>query len=473
MVDREGILDSAKYLRNVRPLDPAELSEYVDPPAHPAVVERILHEAALDLGIVKQDDGTYVPVPEDPIPVGDVTVDALPDAYARILEEALVDQFGPDWHTGESGRELRSTIRTLKDDYFQQRDVVYDETTALAYAIYHLPAYYAAIHYVLADLTDKHLLDRRLRVLDVGAGVGGPALGVHDFLPDDALVEYHALEPSANADLLADFLDATTPNFHTTIHRETAEDFDPDTYDLVILANVLNELESPDAVAAKYLDALAPDGSLVALAPADENTATGLRAVERTLVADHDATVYSPTVRLWPGQEPSDRGWTFDVEPDLETPGFQAELDDATPADDDEHDPGEFRNVDVQYAYSILRTDDTRRVDVTANADRFATFAETETHVPNRINAIAIKLSHDLTDSPDANPLYKIGDGSQATDHYAVRTHPTALNESLDTADYGDLLTFENVLALWNEDEDAYNLVVDADTTVDHAPAPI
>jgi len=480
VTDRDAIRNNAKYLRQVRPIDPEEICEYVDGHPHPAVVKRVLHEEALDLGLVQQGDGTFVPVSDDQIAHRPVAVDRFPVEYARTLEDQLVDAYGANWHRGESGDALRTTIRRMKDDYYHQRNVTYDDPAALAYGCYHLPDFYAAVQYVLEDLTEKGLLEHDLRVLDVGAGVGGPALGVHDFLPGDALVDYHALEPSANADVLDAMLDVTGDNFHTTIHRERAEDVDPtalddapDEYDVILFANVLNELTAPDVVLETYANAVASDGALVALAPADENTATGLRDAERELVQTTDANVYSPTVRLWPGREPSDRGWTFDVEPDLDVPDFQRRLDDATPDTDDDHNPGEFVNVDVQYAYSILRRDGTRRLDVTASTNQYAPMADTETHVPNRIKTIAVKLSHDLTDRDDANPLFKLGDGSQATDHYAVLTNETALNDALRHADYGDLLTFDGVLALWNDDERAYNLVADEHTTVDHAPAPL
>jgi len=485
VTDREAIRNNANYLRNVRPVDPEEICEYVEGHPHPAVVKRVLEEEALDLGLVQRPDGTFVPVDDDPVEHRRVDVDRFPVAYARAFEDALVDAYGADWHRGDSGDALRETVRRTKDDYYNQREVTYDETAALAYGCYHLPDFYAAVQYVLGDLTEKELLGRDLRVLDVGAGVGGPALGIHDFLPADALVDYHAIEPSANADVLETLLDETNANFHATVHRERAEavtpaelgaseaDADGRPFDLVLFANVLNELDDPADVLERYFGAVADDGALVALAPADENTATGLRTTERAVVADANATAYSPEVRLWPDHDPTDYGWTFDVQPDLETPEFQRRLDDATPEGDDAHDPGEFVNVDVQYAYSILRHDDARRLNVTASASEYARMADSETHVPNRITTIAVKLSHDLTDGADANPLFKIGDGSQDTDHYAVLTNETTLNADLLDADYGDLLTLDGALALWNDDEAAYNLVVDERTTVDYAPAPI
>jgi hypothetical protein len=212
---------------------------------------------------------------------------------------------------------------------------------------------------------------------------------------------------------------------------------------------------------------VAADGSIVALAPADRNTATNLREVERGV--EDGLGVYAPTVRLWHGERPTDEGWSFDVKPDIEVPAFQRRLDEG--ATDPDHDPGEFSNTDVQYAFSILRPDGQRRIDFTPDVSQWAKMANMDDHVSNRIDLAALKLSHDLTDGDDANPLFKIGDGSEQVAHYAVLTKESALNRDLQTAGYGDLLLFENVLVLWNDDEDAYNLVVDGETAIDRLPA--
>ncbi|WP_135806291.1 small ribosomal subunit Rsm22 family protein [Halorussus marinus] len=466
---RERIRENAKYLRNVRPIDPEEVSEYVDGQPHPAVVRRTLSEEAFDLGLVEREDGMFEPVGEDPVRPTFRGVEAFPESAGRDLEDLLVERFGPDWHRGESGDRLRESIRRLKDEYFRNEPVEYDEHAALAYAIYHLPDNYAVVQYVLDELAETGLLGRRLRILDVGAGVGGPALGVRDYLPDDALVEYHAVEPSPAADVFDRLLADAGRNVHPTVFRETAEAFDPDgdgePYDLIVFANVLNELGDPEAVVDRYLDALAADGAVLAIEPADRETAIGLRTVERAVADDADrAAVYSPTLRLWPGERPTDRGWSFDVKPDLDVPTFQRRLDEAGGA------TGEFVNVDVQFAYSILRPDGRRRIEFEANSDWSAKMAEMERHVTERIDLVAVKLSHSLAEG-DRNPLFKIGDGSQSSDHFAVLTNETALNADLRTADYGDLLSFEQVLALWNDDEEAYNLVVDEDTVVDRIPA--
>ena len=457
---REGVVSNAKYLRSVRPIDPEEVSEYVEGQPHPAAVRQVLREEAVDLGLLERDDGTFEPASDEPVPHEFRGVERFPERYGRRLEDLLVETLGVGWPDGESGDELRTTIRRLKEDYFAQNPVEYDDRVALGYAVYHLPDYYAVVQYVLSELTERGLLSGQLRVLDVGAGVGGPALGLHDFLPDDALVDYHAVEPGESADVLAALLSETGRNFHATIHRETAEAFDPaGTYDLVLFANVLNELDDPESVVRRYLDAVADDGSLVAIAPADRNASLGLREVERS-VTDR-ATVYSPALRLWPGEEPEDDCWSFDVRPDLAVPPFQRRLDEGDDGD------GEFVNVDVQYSYSILRRDDARRLDLTADSGRFGKMAEMERHVTQRVDLLAVKLSHSLSDPDADNEVYRIGDGSQREDHFAVLARETGLNAALADAEYGEPLVFEEVLVLWNDDEEAYNLVVDEKTIVD------
>ncbi len=490
MRHRDAVRNNANYLRNVRPIDPEEITEYIEGTPHPAVIRETLREEAFDLRLRERDDGTFVPVADEPIEPPGWSPEAFPERYAFAVEDLLVGEFGANWHRGESGDHLREAIRRLKTDYLYENDVAYDRIAALGYAIYHLPGYYAAVGYVLDDLVENRLLDRTLRVLDVGAGVGGPALGLHDYLPDDAVVEYHAIEPSAAADVLEDLLGETGRNFRTSVRRETVEAFlglDGDTdrggegsdsrteaagtddlggdVDLVLLGNVLSELDEAAAVVRGLLDVLTDDGSLVALAPADLNTATGLREVERTVAAPgSDVDVYAPTLRLWPGMVPEDRGWSFDVASDVAVPPFQRRLDEAA-ARGPEDEPGEFVNVDVQFAYSILRTDGSRRVDVRGNPDRCARMADSEGHVTDRVNLLAVKLSHDLSEGD--NEVYKVGDGSQRIEHYAVCTRETELNRDLRDADYGAVLFVENGLVLWNDDEGAYNVVVDTKTVVD------
>lgn len=470
---REAVRDAARYLRQVRPLDPAELAEYVEGQPHPAAVAAVLRELAGELGLREQDDGTFVPAPAGPIAVSTDPITGLPERAERVVEDRLVERYGPGWADGETGDRLRGRIRDVKSRYFHGESVDYDSETAIAYALYHLPATYATAAYVIADLAADELVPAHCRVLDVGAGVGGPALALAELLAGEGLVEYTAVEPSAAADLLDALLEDTSSNFHPEVVRSAAEEFDPEeTYDLILFSNVLSELADPAAVVGRYLSALADDGTVAAVEPADKATATGLRQVERAVEREHGATVYAPTVRLWPGYTPESTSWSFDVKPDIDVPPFQRRLDRgrrATAAPTDSPGDGTFVNVDVRFAYSYLRRDDARRIEYTPNPANVARMADMDEYVTERIDCVGVKLSHDLSESDAANPLFLVGDGSQRIDNFAVLTEASVLNRDLLEADYGDLLHFENVLVLWNDDEGAYNLVVGAETAVDYA----
>jgi len=320
MIDREAVRNNANYLRNVRPIDPEEIAEYIEGSPHPAVVRETLREEAFDLRLREREDGAFEPVSEEPVPAPGWAPTAPPENYSFALEDLLVREFGANWHREESGDKLREAVRRLKDDYLYGNDVAYDRVAALGYAIYHLPAYYATIGYVLDDLTENGLLDRTLRVLDVGAGVGGPALGLHDYLPDDAVVDYHAVEPSAAADVLDRMLDETGRNFRPTIHEETAESFfgidggakavttTPTSSIWSCSGTSSSELDDPVAVVEAALGRLADDGSVVAFAPRRPQHRHGTpRGGARGRDPETGVETYSPTLRLWPDATPLGR----------------------------------------------------------------------------------------------------------------------------------------------------------------------
>ncbi|MFT4946559.1 MAG: hypothetical protein ACI8TL_000795, partial [Natronomonas sp.] len=64
---RSQVRDNAKYLREVRPIDPAEIHEYIEGQPHPAAVRQVLRESALDLGLVEREDGCFEPASADPV----------------------------------------------------------------------------------------------------------------------------------------------------------------------------------------------------------------------------------------------------------------------------------------------------------------------------------------------------------------------------------------------------------------------
>lgn len=463
MIPTESILNTAKYLRNIRPVDPDEMQEYVDGNPHPGVIRQTLRDHAVDLALREREDGLFVPVEDGPIEAIADRPTELPPKYVYRLEELLITEYGVDWAQGESGDQLRRTIRALKDAYYRQEAVEYNYTAALAYAIYHLPDYYAVTYDLLRELVDNRLLDRTLRILDVGAGVGGPAIGLSEILPDDVVIDYTAVEPSEATTVLEEMLAETHRNFHSTVQHQTAEELTLESeYDLVLFSNVLSELDDPHTTVKRYLDALATDGTMVLTAPADKNTSQTLRSVEQS-VANGEITVFSPTVRLWPDESPSDDCWSFKELPEIAAPSVQEALEQH--AHDEEHSPGEFLNTTVKYSYALLRKDGKTRLPTGPDPSEWIKFRNSERHVGNRVNCLAVKLSNNLSEG--GNPLFRIGDGSQQADHFAVVPKQTQLNRDLIEASYASLLMIESGLVLWNDDEKAYNIIIDGESVVD------
>jgi len=68
MIDREAVRNNANAnLRNVRPIDPEEIAEYIEGSPHPAVVRETLREEAFDLRLREREDGAFEPVSEEPV----------------------------------------------------------------------------------------------------------------------------------------------------------------------------------------------------------------------------------------------------------------------------------------------------------------------------------------------------------------------------------------------------------------------
>lgn len=468
------VLDSARYLRGVRPIDPEELCDYHSGATVDAVRD-LLSANALELGLIAREDGSF---DAPPVRVEGPSFDAVERLPARIdarLNEILVATFGEGWAIGTSGDRLRSAIREFKRAYFADEPVTYDRLTALGYAIYHLPQAYASVQYVLDDLVADRGVPGTVRILDVGAGVGGPALGVDAYLPDRVLIDYHAVEPSEPAaNLLEELTTETGHNFHCSISQAPIEAVPlEDSYDLVLVSNTLNELAAPVEFLERCGEQLERDGAIVAIEPADKTTARGLRAIERAFLERSDFDVFAPTIRLWPGTTPTDDCWSFVTQPPLAVPAVQTELDERPRADTAHRDPGtgEFCNPDVQYAYAILRQDGVRRIGYRPDRGRFRPLSAAEEAVGDRVSVAVVKLSGSLTDDVKANDLYVIGDGSQKDRWFAVEAAGTHANRHLEAAVYGEVCCIERGLVLWNADELAYNLVVDDETIVDRITA--
>lgn len=456
-----GVVDAAKYLRSIRPIDPDELVEYVPEAGDATAVRSILRDRAFDLVLIERDDGLFEPAPTDAVRFQGRDLTALPTRFVRMVDRQLVDRFGDDWASGRSGERLRARVDRLKRRYLKETTSAYDELDGFAYLLYHAPRSYLATREVLAEVTARRPMHPPLRILDVGAGVGANLAAVADSLDWTTLVRYDTIEPSSLAERCACLADAYPgSNVHVSMVRDPIEDVDlVAEYDLVMLGNVLSELANPEAIAATTMDHLDAKGAWVAVAPADPRTSVQLYEIERSLVPP--ATAYAPMLRLWPNRQPRDDCWSF-VERPIDPPQFQVALRrEAEPAQRER-----YATDAARYAYTILRRDGLRRFDLGADPSRFMPLGDIERAIGERVDVIAVKLSHDLAQE-DGNPLVRIGDGSQSVDCFAVCVNSTALNRELLDAPYGAVVTLEGALVLWNDDEAAINLVADEQTIVE------
>lgn len=456
------VLDAARYLRSVRAIDPAELTEYVSAGPSPERVRAILRTHAADLGLVETPTGSFEQPPDAPIEADPRPIEALPSSLNATLIAWLESTLGADWADGRTGGAIRDRIASMKAQYLRSETASYDDDIdTAAYLVYHFPRSYAATGYVLATLIDRALLGHDLRVLDVGAGVGAHLASIADATPPTALVRYDAVEPAALGSVLVHLADAYVgPNVHVTRHRQPIETLELEgPYDLIVLGNVLSELDAPVSVARSTLDRLAADGAWIAIAPADPRTSRQLAGVERELVPP--ATVFAPALRLWPDREPTDEHWSFVEAPPLETPPFQRRLVASVPEEERER----YVNADVRFSYTVLRRDGRRRVAIRGDRDEQVPLEEAADAVGSRPTLLVVKLSGDIADGD--NRLFRVGDGSQHHPWFASQVVDTALNRALSAAPHGAVLSIARGLVLWNDDEAAYHVVVDDETAVD------
>ncbi len=461
MSDIEGdVLEAVKYLREVRPIDPGELVTYVPGASSAEEISTTVRAHAPELALIERKDGTFVPVEDAPLPWREPTIETFPSELEAVIDAVLRDAFGSSWATGTTGTQLRERIASLKAAYLAETTDTYDRQAGYAHLLYHFPRTYVAVRHCLAELMEREVLTNHLRVRDVGAGTGAALAALVDMVPRETLIEYEGIEPSPLRELLSKVgTRYAGPNVHLTIRDEPIEAIeDGGSFDLVMLANVLSELEDPQSVAQETFATVEESGSWIAIAPADPRTSIQLHDVARTLVPP--GTVYSPTLWLWSDHQPSDDLWSFTEQP-IPPPSVQRQLADEADAADRE----QYLTTDSRYSYAILRRDDTRRYEVRARSDTYRPLASIPETIGERLNVCVTKLSHDL--GTGANALYRLGDGSQTVACFGALAQESSLNRPIATAPYGAVLSIERALVLWNDDEDAINLVIDDETIVD------
>ena len=197
------------------------------------------------------------------------------------------------------------------------------------YAAYFLPVNFAKIQILLSELPNDWADRSAISVLDIGAGPGTASLAVLDWLSGRPRVNPTVLNVTALDHSKSALMEATRlwnnygpgtlvgPAKLTTsveqIETIGRQDLSQITrkqapYDLIIIANCLNELfqDSADSDAQRatllerVLSVLKPDGTLMVVEPALRSTARALHQVRDRLLAQGLCTVYSPCLHEKP-----------------------------------------------------------------------------------------------------------------------------------------------------------------------------
>lgn len=221
--------------------------------------------------------------------------------------------------------ETIARLSTLFNRESDGLDVRYLDDPALAagYTAYFLPVNFAKVQILLEEMPAMERSQGLFSVLDLGCGPGTASLAVLDWVlnrPQLPITELFVTAVDHSQAALAEalrlwnaFLPEKECGFaHLTpvvdrLERLTRRDsghqiFAQATYDVIVIANSLNELfrdasdsdGSRAALVGRCLSALKPDGTVMIVEPALRTTARSLHRMRDLLLAKRACTVYSP-----------------------------------------------------------------------------------------------------------------------------------------------------------------------------------
>ncbi len=404
---------------------------------------------------------------------------SIPHVLAQSIEQYITKKTGREWDDPVIIERIRRAIVAQKDEYWkpvQKRSLQYTKGySVLGYLAYHFPVYFMQTEYLLMMLARDRLLKTSMDILDIGTGPGVVPLAIADFYSrlDDARATVWSVERSEehieaftylrNACVPLGGRVSVKPPVKTDIRSIGRVEL-PDTFDLLVFSNVLNELVDPTTdvqadIVTQLSKRLALDGSILIVEPADEENATRMRTLTITLLKK-GLSMFGPCSFLWGSTCTAPRCWSFETAPAIRLPRLMETLACCE---------GSYRyvNTDIKYSYAILRTDTRKRKSYHLSAgSRFLRFSKLHLHVGKRINVAGIKMSAELGNA--RSHVFKLCDGTAKTPVYAVLPsyHITPENDLIISAPYGSILELQNVLVRYNRQHDAYNLLVNRNTRI-------
>ena len=487
------IVSTAKYLSSTKPsFLLSELCTYLpqDIPLHELYRTLSPHFGALDLTATKTGSDYEIRRKAKATPYTlneqeSVRVDSflatrrIPEPLERAIEQYISKKVGKDWNDPVILERLRRAIVTQKSDYWKpthQRSLQYTRAySVLGYLAYHFPVYYLQTEHLLTMLARDGLLKNSMTVLDAGTGPGVVPLAIADFYSrlDAATATVYSVERSEEHIEAFMFLrdQCTQKGAHARIKPPVRADITtldpaqiPQQVDLMIFSNVLNEisdvsLDQRADLVMKFVERLSPDGTILIVEPAEEETSTQLRMLSLAL-KKRGLAIHSPCSFIRGTNCMPDRCWSFVTAPSIRPTRLMEMLSACD-------EPFRYINTDIKYSYVVLRKDGKTREQYRVPAgSRVLRLSQLHRHVDKRVNIIAAKMSEDLGDGK--THMFRLCDGSAKKPVYAVvpSYHITPENREIVSAPYGSILELQNVLVRHNPKHDAVNLLVNRNTRI-------
>jgi len=366
---------------------------------------------------------------------------------------------------------IRAAIISQKNTYWKEgkkRIVAYKGGySVLSYIAYQMPVYVYEIAEYVFSLISAGLIRKHIRVLDVGAGPGTASAALllilsafPEMSAEICAVEAVDTHREAYVYLISELAKKlkSTSTVEKPQSMDIVETLPEGTYDLIICANVLNELPLDAVGKASLLQKisthLAADGTLLVFEPADLENARLLREVSREAKAE-GLTLYDPCNDLRGVACRVSPCWSFRTYENIRvTPLMKALAEESEEA-------YRFINTDVKFSYAVFRTDGHRRCGYRIPVDaKRARLSQIKRHEGKRIHVTVSVMSNDIGDMK--NYLYLVCDGSGSVPCYLALPayHRTPEHEALLTATYGSVVAVDSVLVRWNEKQQAYNLLM-------------
>ncbi len=495
MSDRE-VVSAVRYVSRMKPrFMLSEIRDYVKGDVTVARLYNIISPLAFDLGLeLEPADGDYRVArlaPARPIVLSDDGRKAqeaffssphVPEKLERLIERYVSRKTEKAWDDPAVLDKIRKAIVAQKAGYWKEgpkRRISYEKGyDILGYLAYQFPVYFVQTEHILYEMALERLFKDRMKVLDVGTGPGTVPLALADLYGRAGCGEavVYSLEKfdeniEAFMSLVPPYAEGSGVSVEKPIKGDLLNlkaDKLPGGIDLMIFSNVLNELnvdaERKAELVRAMAEKLADDGNMLIVEPADKVNSLEMRKLV-VMLMDRGMGVYSPCSFIWCARCHPKSCWTFQEKEDIKPPRLMQKLA--------EEKPYRFMNTDIKYSYAVLRKDNLSREKYRVpEKAKFARLSKLRAHLEKHINIVAAVMSGDLGDTKDH--VFKVCDGTSVKPTYAVLPffHESPKNEALLKAKYGQVVEMYGVLARYNKEYNAYNLLVTRNTVVKGVNAP-